>query len=100
MELAVINGRSMQEVLRSDWDQAKRELIGEPDVDRNTDLLESAPQSQSGSPIHGSIGHKVVVAASEHEDDEGLSSKQNHVESGVMEVEHDLMLQASQVAAK
>ncbi len=29
-ELAVINGRAEQDVSKSDWDQAKRELTGEP----------------------------------------------------------------------
>ena len=33
VELAVINGRSTQEVSQSDWEQAKRELAGEPDPD-------------------------------------------------------------------
>ena len=30
VELAVINGRSAQDVSKSDWEQAKRELTGEP----------------------------------------------------------------------
>lgn len=33
VELAVINGRSAQDVSKSEWEQAKRELTGEPDTD-------------------------------------------------------------------
>jgi len=30
VELAVINGRSAQDMSKSDWEQAKRELTGDP----------------------------------------------------------------------
>ncbi len=33
VELAVINGRTAQEVSKSDWQQAKRELTDDSDVD-------------------------------------------------------------------
>ena len=33
VELAVINGRSAQDVSKSDWEQAKQELTGKPDAD-------------------------------------------------------------------
>ena len=33
VELAVINGRTAHQTSQSDWEQAKRELTGEPDVD-------------------------------------------------------------------
>jgi hypothetical protein len=33
VELAVISGRAAQDVSKSDWEQAKRELTGEPDTD-------------------------------------------------------------------
>ena len=32
VELAFINGRSPQEVTKADWEQAKRELTGDPDI--------------------------------------------------------------------
>jgi hypothetical protein len=57
VELAVINGRSAQDVSKSDWEQAKRELTGEPDPDPKTALLESAPKTpsinaESQMPVH------------------------------------------------
>ena len=99
-ELAVINGRSAQDVSKSDWDQAKRELTGKPDVDPNTAALESAPESARWDPVPGSIGHKLPTTESEDEDDEGRSDNQRLVEEGVAEAEHDQMLQASKVASK
>ena len=95
-ELAVINGRSAQEVSKSDWEQAQRELTGEPDADPKESVLESAPESERWNPVPGSTGHKVPVAASEDEDNEGRSDNEKLVEEGITEAEHDQMRQASQ----
>src|ERR1017187_8052807 len=75
VELAIINGRSAQDVSKSDWEQAKRELTGEPDMDPKEAVLESAPESERWDPVHGSTGHKVPVAPSDDEDDEGRSEE-------------------------
>lgn len=40
IELAVIDGRSTQDVSKSDWEQAKRELTGEPDMEARTQKQE------------------------------------------------------------
>jgi hypothetical protein len=93
--LAVINGRSAQSVSKSDWEQARRELTGQPDVDPKTAILESATEAERWDPLPGSTGHKVPVAASEDEDGEGRSDQQNLVEEGVAEAEQDQMRQAS-----
>ena len=99
VELAVINGRSAQDVSKTDWDQAKRELTGGSDTDPKEAVLESAPESERWDPAPGSTGHKVPVAASEDEDDEGRSDNERLVEEGVAGAEHDQMLQAAQKAA-
>ena len=62
VELAIINGRPAQDVSKSDWEQAKRELTGEPDTDPKEAILESAPESERWDPVPGSTGHKVPVA--------------------------------------
>jgi hypothetical protein len=95
VELAVINGRSAQEVSKSDWEQAKRELIGEPDIDPKAAVLESAPESERWDPLPGSPGHKVPSAASDDEDEEGRSDQERLVEEGLAGAEHDQMRQAS-----
>jgi len=100
VELSVINGRSAHDVSKSDWEQAKRELTGEPDMDPNEAVLESAPESERWNPVPGSAGHKVPVAASADEDDEGRSDNQRLVEEGIAGAEHDQMLQATKEAAQ
>src|SRR5580693_10736816 len=79
VELAAINGRSAQEVSKSDWEQAKRELTGGSDADPKTELLESAPESERWDPVPGATGHKVETTSSEDEDDEGRSDNERLV---------------------
>jgi hypothetical protein len=100
VELAVINGRSAQDVSKSDWEQAKRELTGGADTDPKTALLESAPESERWDPVPGSAGHKVPAAPSADEDDEGRSDNERLVDEGVAEAELDQMRQASGEAAR
>jgi hypothetical protein len=99
VELAVINGHAAQEVSKSDWEQAKRELTGGSDIDPKEAVLESAPESERWDPSSGSTGHKAPVAASEDEDTEGRSDDQRLVEEGVAGAEHDQMVQAAREAA-
>jgi hypothetical protein len=70
-EPVVISGCSAQDVSKSDWEQAKRELTGVADIDPEEAILETAPESERLDPLPGSTGHKVLVAASADEDDEG-----------------------------
>jgi hypothetical protein len=98
IELAVINGRSAPDVSKSDWEQAKRELTGEPDADPNTTAIESAPESERWDPVPGSTGHKVPMTPSADEDDEGRSDNERLVEEGIAGAEHDQMLQAARAA--
>ena len=95
IELAAINGHSTQEVSKSDWDQAKRELTGKPDTDPNEAALESAPESERWDPVPGSTGHKVPAAPSADEDEEGRSDNERLVGEGIEGAEHDQMRQAS-----
>ena len=93
--MAVINGRSPEEVSKSDWEQAKRELTGEPETDPKEVILESAPESDRWNPVPGSAGDKVRVGSSADEDDEGRSDNERLVEEGIADAEHDQMLQAN-----
>ena len=100
VELAVINGRSAQDVSKSDWEQAKREMTGDSDPDPNETVLESAPESERWDPVPGSTGHKVPVAPSDDEDDEGRSDNERLVDEGIAGAEHDQSLQATRESAK
>lgn len=97
VELAVINGRSALDASKTDWEQAKRELTGEPDKDPNDIVLESAPESERWDPVSGSTGHQAPVISNDDEDDEGRSDSEKFVEEGVLEAEHDQMIQAARV---
>jgi hypothetical protein len=99
-ELAVINGHSTRGASKSDGEQAKRELTGDPDTDPKEAVLESAPESERWNPVPGSTGHKVPVDSKDDEDDEGRSDSERLVEEGISEAEHDQMLQAAREAAK
>ena len=100
IELAVLDNRSAQEVSRSDWEQAKRELTGIPDKDPKEAILETAPESERWDPVSGSTGQKVPVAAGEDEDDEGRSDNERLVDEGIAEAELDQNLQAAKTAIK
>ena len=100
VELAIINGRSAAEVSKADWEQAKRELAGEPDADPKDAILESAPESLRWNPVPGSPGHQAPESPNEDEDDEGRSETEQLVAGGVEEAEHDQMLQAARDAEK
>ena len=95
VELAVINGRTAQQVSKSDREQAKRELTGDPGTDANEAVLESAPESERWDPVPGSTGHKVPAAPSEDEDDEGRSDNERLTDEGIAGAELDQTRQAS-----
>jgi hypothetical protein len=99
-ELALIAGRTAPEVSKADYDQAKRELTGESDLDRQDALLDALPEAKRWDPVPGSTGHQAPESASEDEDDEGRSETEQLVNEGVHEAEHDQMLQAARAAEK
>jgi len=94
-ELALINGRSAEDVSAADWAQAKRELTGEPDMDPKEILLESAPESERWDPLPGSTGHIVPVTSIDGEDDDGRSLGEKLTDEGVQEAEQDQMRQSA-----
>ena len=90
-------GRSAQEVSKSDWEQAKRELTGGSDMDPKEALLESEPESERWNPVSVSTGDIVTVPSVDGEDDEGRSVSERLIEEGMLEAEHDQMLQAAKM---
>jgi len=94
-ELAVIDGHLARDASKSESEQARRELTGEPDTDPKDAILESAPESERWDPVPGSTGHKAQVAPSEDEDEEGQSDNERLVKEGIEGAEHDQMRQAA-----
>ena len=95
IELAVINGRTPQQVSKLDWEQARRDLTGDPGTDANEAVLDSASEFERWDPVSGSSGHKVPVAPSEDEDDEGRSDNERLTDEGIAGAELDQTRQAS-----
>ncbi len=93
LELALINGGSEIDVSESNFEQARRELADESDLDPKQEFLESVPESERWDPIFGSTGHEVKPVP--YEDDEDRSDTERLVNEGVREAEHDQMLQAA-----
>jgi hypothetical protein len=87
-------------VSQVDYEQAKRELTGESDIDPQAAMLESLPESKRWDPVPGSAGRQMPESASEDEDEEGRSESEQLAEEGVGEAEHDQMLQAARAAEK
>ena len=99
-ELAVIAGRDHSQPSTVDYEQAKRELTGEPEIDDEEESLEPAPESEGWDPVPGSTGHQRQDSFGEDEDSEGRSESAQLVEEGIKEAEHDQMLQAARDALK
>lgn len=95
VELAMINGRSAQDVSKNDWEDAKRELSGEPDVEIRDNSLESIGSSSPWDPSYAGGSYKVQTSGSEDEDSEGRSDQERLMDAGIAEAEHDQMFQAA-----
>jgi hypothetical protein len=99
-ELAAIAGRVPPQPSQVDYEQAKRELTGEPELDAQETALESIPESERWDPVPGSTGSHTPESQGEDEDSEGRSESAQLVEEGIKEAEHDQMLQAARAAGK
>jgi hypothetical protein len=93
-ELAAINGRPSSEPSETDYQQAKRELTGEAEMDPQEEGSESIPESEGWDPVPGSTGQQAADSLGEDEDAEGRSESAQLFEEGVSEAEHDQMRQS------
>ena len=94
-ELALIDGRDSSKPTEADYQQAKRELTGEAEMDPQEESSESIPDSEGWDPVPGSTGRQAADSLGEDEDAEGRSESAQMFEEGVTEAEHDQMRQAS-----
>jgi len=99
-ELALIDGRTPQDVTQAEYEQAKRELTGESDLDRQDAVLDAIPEEKRDDPEPDSTGHQVPDQIDDEEDEEGRSESEQRAEKGVENAEHDQVLQAAIKAAK
>src|SRR5438874_6890731 len=95
-ELAAINGHPSSEPSEADYQQAKRELTGETEMDPQEESSESVPDSEGWDPLPGSTGRQAADSLGEDEDAEGRSESAQMFEEGINEAEHDQMLRAAE----
>src|SRR5258708_39377081 len=98
-ELGLINGHGSKPT-KADYQQAKRELTGEEEIDSQEENIESLPESDGWDPVPGSTGRQAAESLGEDEDAEGRSESAQMFEEGVSEAEHDQMRQASRADEK
>ncbi len=92
-ELAVINGRAINDAWPSDLDQAQRELTGAGPDDEPTDIISTEPEADAWNPVPGSVGHQVPDGSATDEEEWQVDSVRL-VEEGIAEAEHDQMVRA------
>jgi hypothetical protein len=89
-ELALINGRSSKQVIESDLDQARRELIGEETLNPETPAEELIPEEDRWHEVaEGAAKEATTMEAS---DEQTFAEKL--VEEGMEDAEQDQMVQA------
>ena len=99
-ELAVINGHGSSGPTKADYQQAKRELTGEEEIDSQEENVESVPESEGWDPVPGSTGRQATDSLGEDEDAEGRSEAAQMYEEGIDEAEHDQMRRAAEPEQK
>ena len=67
-ELAVINGHGSSGPTKADYQQAKRELTGEEEIDPQEENVEAVPESEGWDPVPGSSGRQAAESLGEDED--------------------------------
>jgi hypothetical protein len=90
-ELALVNGRPAGAISDADWDQAKREMVGEEVLFPRETPAESLPESERWDPTPTSVGHKV----GETPIDDEQTDAEKLVEQGLAEAEHDRMVEGA-----
>ncbi len=99
-ELAVINGRDSSKPTKADYQQAKRELTGEEEIDPQEENVEAVPESEGWDPVPGSSGRQAAESLGEDEDAEGRSQSAQMFEEGINEADHDQMRRATEAEQK
>ena len=95
-ELAVINGRTADQVLDSDREQARRELTGEEGLNPHRTPAEKLPEEKRWEQVAESAEHEAPTVPAPDEQ----TVAEQLVEEGVQEAEHDQMKRAAEESLK
>jgi hypothetical protein len=94
-ELALIDGRTPPDVSQAEYEQAKRELTGESELDRQEAVLDAIPEEKRADPEPDSTGHQVPEQTDDEKDEEERSESEQLAEEGVEKAEHEQVLQSA-----
>ncbi len=89
-EIAMIDERNPDEFTEGDWQQAHRELIGEPSTTAPEENERTAEVVEEWNVVAGDTGHHALRAA----DGEDKNLGEQLVDDGLEEATHDQMLEA------
>ena len=95
-EIAVINGRSQNNVLDSDIEEALRELQGEDELNPPLTAAESIPEDERWAKVKCSEGTQAPTVPAP--DEQTFAEKL--VDEGVADAEHDQEIQATRDEAR
>jgi hypothetical protein len=95
-EIAVINGRSQNNVLDSDIEQARRELEGEDEMKPAPTAGENLPEDKRWDPVPGTEGRRAPTVPAP--DEQTFAEKV--YDEGVADAEHDQEIQATRDQAR
>jgi hypothetical protein len=90
-QIAVLNGRSENNFQDSDFNEARRELLGEDEINPEPTAEEKIPEDKRWDPVPGSEGHKVP--ATPPDDEQSVAEKL--YDEGVADAEFDQGVQAT-----
>ena len=96
-ELAALSGRASPQIVQADYEQAKRDVTGESDHDRQDAILDSPPPPDPGL---GSTRRRVPDATTEEENREERSLEEQTFEAGARKAEQDKVNEAAHAAAE
>ena len=91
-QIAVINGRTQENVLDSDFAAARRELVGEDEMKPEATAEEKLTEDQRWDPVPGSEGRKIPAMPETGEDE---TDAEKLYDEGVADAEHDQEVQAT-----
>ncbi len=95
-EIAVINGRSQNNVLDSDVDEAQREMQGEDEMKPSPTAAENLTEDERWDPIGGSEGSQAPTVPAP--DEQTVAEKL--YDEGVADAEHDQEIEATREEAR
>jgi len=97
-DIAKMAGRLPEHATQADYQQAMRELTGQPEDDWTDTVVEAVPEVERLDSVPGTEGRQAPESANEDEDDEGRSESEQMYDVGVEEADRERRLQAARAA--